>query len=324
MQIKARKCFVPISPSRWVAKVYLTCDNKLAVEYRRGQRVKKVLPHGPGAYLGYGGAPNVCCLYPGTQGELAENLYDLADIWSYGGEWVHAFLYKKFGYLRVSPPGSCGGCNTSCTLSLNPANPVEGQTVTITVTVTNTDGGPKGEAPQGTVTISVDGAILCTQTLPADEPDSKNYQTISCNWNASCVPTPTHTIEAVYTPAEPDFAGTSCSTSVTVSGCGCCPNGLPATLYLTVSDAGGCACLAGTYALTYNANLQEWDSNSISVCGQTGISFTLKCTNNQLYVTSGCGINTPLSGNCNPVQFSATGVNVSVCCSGSINVSVTS
>jgi hypothetical protein len=268
MQIKARRCFVPISPSRWVAKVYLTCDNKIAVQYRRGQHVKKILPHGPGAYLGTGGAPSVCCLYPGTQGDVAEELYDLAEVWSYSGEWVHAFLYKKFGYILVSGPKACGNCNTTCSLSLSPANPTDGQAVTITLTVTNTDGSPtKGEAPEGTVTISVDGAVLCTQTLPEDEPDSKNYQTVTCNWTATCTPSASHTITATYTPAESDFASSSCQASVSVSGCGggtiCCPDGLPTTLHLTISGSGACG-IDGTYPLTWNSN--QWSGATTSGC----------------------------------------------------------
>jgi|GEM_PF-3383764 hypothetical protein len=257
MSIKARRCFVPLSPSRWVAKVYLTCDNQIAVEYRHGQHVQKILPQGPGAYAGTGGAPSVCCLYPGTQGELAETLYDLAQTWSYAGEWVHAFLYKKFGYLLVSPPAECGNCTTICALSFAPANPTDGQAVTITATITNIDGSPtKGEAPEGTVTISVDGTILCTQTLPEDEPDSTNSQSVRCTWTASCTPSSTHTIAAVFTPAAPDFASSNCSAEVTVSGCGgtpCCPNGLPATLHLTIAGSGSCG-LDGTYPLTWNGS----------------------------------------------------------------------
>jgi hypothetical protein len=259
MPIKARRCFVPFSPSRWVAKVYLTCDNKIVVEYRHGQHVKKIAPEGPGAYVGTGGVPSVCCLYPGTQGELAEELYDLAEAWSYAGEWVHAFLYKKFGYLLVSPPEECGNCTTACSLTLNPANPTDGQAVTITVTVTNTDGSPtKGEAPEGSVTISMDGMVLCTQTLPEDEPDSTNSQSVSCTWTATCTPSSTHTIAATFTPAEPDFASSSTTTGVTVTGCPgspCCPGGLPTTLHLTIAGSGACG-IDGTYPLTWNSN--QW------------------------------------------------------------------
>ncbi|HTU90067.1 MAG TPA: hypothetical protein VMF69_08215 [Gemmataceae bacterium] len=267
MPIKARKCFVPISPSRWVAKVYLTCDNNIAVEFQHGQHVKKILPHGPGAYLGTGGVPSVCCLYPGTQGDVAENLYDLAEVWTYIGEWVHAFLYKKFGYVLVAPPAGCGNCNTSCSITLNPASPTNGQAVTITVTVTNTDGSAtKGAAPQGAVTIDVDGTQLCQQTLPSSNEASQNWQSISCNWTASCNPTNTHTIAATFTPADSDFASTNCSTAVVVSGCAtttCCPDGLPTTLHLTIAGSGGCG-IDGTYPLTWTGS--QWSGTLSNGC----------------------------------------------------------
>lgn len=258
MQIKARRCFVPISPSRWVAKVYLTCDNKIAVEFRHGQHVKKILPYGPGAYLGTGGVPSVCCLYPGTQGDVAADLYDLAEVWTYIGEWVHAFLYKKFGYVFVSPPATCGGCNTTCAIALDPASPSDGQVVAITVTVTNNDGNPSyGAVPQRSVTIDVDGTQLCQQTLAAGS--AANQGVASCNWTANCTPSNSHTITATYTPSESDFASTDCSTTVAVSGCGggtaCCPDGLPTTLYLTIAGSGYCD-IDGTYPLTWNDN--QW------------------------------------------------------------------
>ncbi len=258
MPIKARKCFTPISPSRWVSKVFLTCDNMLAVQFRRGQHIKKVLPHGPGAYLGQGGVPHVTCLYPGTQGEWAERLYQLAEVWSYGGEWLHAFLYKKFGYQLVAPPDQCGGCATSCSLSLNPAGPSDGQAVDVICTVTNTDGSStKGDAPKGTVTFYVDGGEIGSCTLP-DEPetDSQNWAACSIGWTASCQPSDSHYVSAVYKPANEEFAQTSCGSSirVTCGPCVPCPDfaKIPKTIHATISDLGGCSCLAGTYPLAWN------------------------------------------------------------------------
>lgn len=284
MQIKARRCFTPISPSRWVAKIYLTCDNKLAVEYRHGQHVKKVLPHGPGAYLGRGGVPHVCCLYPGTQGEVAETLYELAQIWSYGGEWVHAFLYKKFGYQIVAPPAHCGGCPTKCALTTEPANPTAGQSVALNCTVTNTAGSPtKGDAPKGTVTFFVDGAILATVTLPDNEPDTQNWQQASAAWLASCASKSPHAIAATYTPSEADFTATACGTSVVVSGCStvptpCCPNPVATSLRLTISGS----CLAGTYPLTYDPAFHLWYFDG-TVCGIGATYFRLACEGDNLW-----------------------------------------
>lgn len=337
MRIKARKCFFALSPSRWVSRVFLTCDNMLAVEYRHGQHVKKVAPHGPGAYLGQGGVPHVCCLYPGIQGDLAETLYELAQAWSYGGEWVHHFLYKKFGYQLVAPPAECGGCNTLCSLEINPANPSVGQSVTITCKVTNTDGSPnKGAAPQGTVAFSVDGASLGTQTLPDNEPDTQNWQQVSTTWAASCEPGATHTIEAVYTPSVPDFAPASASGSVTVSGCGgvvvpCCPNvQLPKTVYATLSNpVGGCTCLVGTYALNWDQNKQAWMSALGSYCGVPNSQIGVFCGSGGFYLDffiDGYGVDSGgflYTRSCSPLVLSSQCFFASPPCDGGVNAAIT-
>jgi hypothetical protein len=310
MQIKARRCFVPLSPSDWVAKVFLTCDNKIAVQFKHGQHVKKILPHGPGAYLGHGGVPHVCCLYPGTQGDVAETLYELAQVWSYAGEWVHAFLYKKFGYVLVAPPAACGGCNTSCFLqsSRNPA--ATGDLVTFTATFTNTDGSPtKGDAPEGTADWYVDGVWVANTPVPPNDPDTQNWQTTSLSW--TCGTTGTHTIEVVFNPDSGDFATTSCSLTQTCQGgisTACCPGELlPATLHATVSGT-----VAGTYALSYGGN-QAW-TGSFTICGGT-TQITAACVLGSWGLTltgsvagwTGASPSSPPS--CNPLQvvFIGTG-----------------
>ena len=347
MPIKARKCFVPISPSRWVSKVFLTCDNMLAVQFRRGQHVKKVLPHGPGAYLGHGGVPHVTCLYPGTQGELAETLYELAQVWSYGGEWVHAFLYKKFGYQLVAPPEPCGGCQTSCSLQVDPLDPEEGQAVTITCTVTNTDGSPtKGDAPAGTVTFYMDGGVIGSCTLPNEpEPDSQNAASCSIGWTASCQPQDTHSIEAVYTPSEPDYAPTSCATSVTVScgvPCSTCPPGvkLPKILHATISDAGGCPCVVGTYPIVYNEVIQAWIYQSakgpcvydyLGITEVLPLEIILQCLVGGFLLVISCGsiggAYVSTTWECKPFYVEFTDCRQvpppSSCCDGTVNVSIT-
>jgi hypothetical protein len=330
MQIKARRCFVAHSPSRWVARVFLTCDNMLAVEYRHGQHVKKVLPHGPGAYLGLGGVPHVCCLYPGTQGEWAETLYELARTWSYGGEWVHHFLYKKFGYRLVAPPAECGGCNTLCSLDTNPANPSVGQTVTITCKVTNSEGSPsKGDAPQGAVTFYIDGASLGTVTLPDNEPDTQNWQQASVTWGASCAPRPIHTLGATYTPSVADFAPTACAGTITVNGCStvqtlCCPNPVATVLHLTISGT----CLSGTYTLTYDHPSQLWYYDG-TLCGIGGTYFRLVCEAGGLWHldSNAFGISQPSLTvmSCDPVNLFAAGVSILPAYGGggSANVTIT-
>ncbi|MGH7174649.1 MAG: Ig-like domain-containing protein [Gemmataceae bacterium] len=328
MRIKARRCFVPLSPSDWVAKVFLTCDNRIAVQFKHGQHVKKVLPHGPGAYLGHGGVPFVCCLYPNTQGELAEALYDLAQIWSYAGEWVHHFLYKKFGYQLVAPPEMCGNCNTSCALtcSEDPAN--VGDVVTFTATITNSDGSTtKGAAPQGTVTFSVDGAAIGTQTLPSNEPPTTNAVSVTQDWTAV---SGTHTITASYTPSD-GFSSTSCSMSLTVGGeqTSCCSNPLPNTLYVTISNVSGCSCLAGTYQTDFNNGF--WSTSSMTVCGQPLTIFTLSCEDIggsyqftlRGLLDSGLPVLFTID-NCSPFTATAAGVSPSHdFCTGSVNITVT-
>lgn len=331
MPIKGRRCFTPISPSRWVARIYLTCDNMIAVEYRHGQHVKKVLPHGPGAYLGYGGVPAVCCLYPGTQGELAETLYELAQTWSYGGEWVHQFLYKKFGYQLVAPPEICGGCNTSCSLtsSKDPAN--VGNTVAFTATITNTDGGPHGDAPEGSVDWYVDGVWTATTPLLEDEPDSKNRQTSSWTW--TCASSGDHTIEAVYRPSAGDWAPTRCSLQ---QSCGpyCCPNTvLPQTLYATISNVSGCECFAGTTAVDWDATAQAWIGQHGDSCTLGSQQIELACmTNSQgdaQFVLNFDTLNQLVwlqTISCSPLQLVAQNVPIDdagAFCSGTVNITVT-
>jgi hypothetical protein len=328
MQIKARRCFVPVSPSDWVAKVFLTCDNTIAVQFNHGEKVKKVLPHGPGAYLGHGGVPSVCCLYPGTQGELAEKLYELAEVSSYAGEWVHRFLYKKFGYRLVAPPAMCGNCNTSCSLqsSLNPAN--VGDAVAITATLTNTDGSTTaGAAPEGLVDWYVDGTWVANSPLPPNEPPTRNWQQVGLNW--TCATAGDHTIEAVYQPSAEDWTATQCSLTQSCQGgvsTSCCPGvSLPTTLYVTISNVSGCACLSGTYALSYNSEDETWMISGLNVCGKSSVEWEIFCSGNDWFLYGGgFGAVALTQVSCDPLQLTASGVTVdSAYCNGSINVTVT-
>src|SRR5262249_44736754 len=117
LKVKPRQCYYAVSPSDWVYMIFLTCDNILGVWFKHGQKVHKIADKGPGAYLGFGGVPAFCCIYPGTKGELAESLFDLALVWPFAGEFVHAFLYKKFGYVPCVLEMPCGACQTSCTIT---------------------------------------------------------------------------------------------------------------------------------------------------------------------------------------------------------------
>jgi hypothetical protein len=60
--------------------------------------------------------PSVCCLYPRTAGARGRRLYELAQVWSYAGEFVHRFLYRIEPYVLVGPPVlPCLGCGIQTT-----------------------------------------------------------------------------------------------------------------------------------------------------------------------------------------------------------------
>jgi hypothetical protein len=95
VQIKAKKCFFP--SSSWVYAFILTCDDKLAVWFKRGVHHRH--------HVATGGVPGVCCLYPGSNAAL----YYLAVAWWSAGHFVHRFLYRIMAYQIVAPPKApCG------------------------------------------------------------------------------------------------------------------------------------------------------------------------------------------------------------------------
>ena len=96
--VKAQKCFFPVST--WVHAFILTCDDKLAVWFKRRVRHRR--------RRAFGGVPGACCLYP-TSNVL---LYDLACTWPGAGEFVWRFLYRKMPYQLVAPPKS--PCGSDC------------------------------------------------------------------------------------------------------------------------------------------------------------------------------------------------------------------
>jgi hypothetical protein len=102
--IKAKKFHLVRSPSEWVHAVILTCNDEIAVWFKHGEKIIGRTHVHPGPYLGIGGAPTVCCVYPKTAGALGRQLFNLALAWAYAGEFVHAFLYKKQPYRIVQPP----------------------------------------------------------------------------------------------------------------------------------------------------------------------------------------------------------------------------
>jgi hypothetical protein len=332
MAVKARKCFTAASPSRWVHKVFLTCDNQLAVQFRHGQRIVSRSDAGPGRLLGEGGAPGVCCLYPGTKGERAETLYDLALVWAYAGEWVHAFLYKKYGYKIIAPPEPCGNCATTCSTrsSLNPS-PV-GEPVTFTATVENTDGDTAaGDAPEGSVDFLVNGVVVCSGVAltPGEDDDSGRTATATCTYTFGSAGV--YTVRANFNPAVGSgFLATNCQITQTVTGgitTACCPGvGIPGELHITLSNGTGtCACLNGqSWQVAWNG--VDW-SNPYVLCGRGG-SWDLTCSGTPAkwrLTSTGCDFITPAAdaSSCNPLSITWAGVAVLGCCHGNIDITVT-
>jgi hypothetical protein len=320
---KARKAFFPISPSDWVYCIFLTCDNQLGVWFRHGQKIisrpKKGEETAPGQWIGVGGVPAFCCLYPRTQGERAENLYDLATVWSYGGEFVHRFLYKIEPYTPCQPPdlSAIGQCTTSCRCSATNV----GNVFTITVVVTNSDGSAtKGEQPQGSVLIEVDGVQICDVALPAeDEPDDTNQSTVTCTY--TCTDSDAHTVTATYTPAAGQgLLATECGTTIQCPSQGittaCCPsNPIPTRLFFTwtcsaITQPG----IPVSIELDYDSSSQSWISTCIPDSTSVGEYwlFTLDCTSGGLgtawqFSAGGLGV-TAGSVTCSPISLSFVNV----------------
>jgi hypothetical protein len=106
MIVTAKQC-VPVS-SRWVRLFILTCDLKLAVQFKDEAHPLHPRVRHP--------KPDVCCYYPNTN----QNLFDLAIV-SDPGRFVWKYLYRKEPYIRIPPPCpavSCAAC------ACNPPNTV--------------------------------------------------------------------------------------------------------------------------------------------------------------------------------------------------------
>src|SRR5262245_47408631 len=132
--VQCKKAFSPASPSDWVYLIFLTCipDEAIGVWFKHGQHTKKVKPERPGRFLATSpGAPSFCCYYPGTAGGLGAALYQVAQVYSYGGEFVRDFLYKKQGYVPCSLQQPCGTC---------PGSPCCSVPMPATLTATFSDG----------------------------------------------------------------------------------------------------------------------------------------------------------------------------------------
>lgn len=90
LDIKAKECW-ETPASTWVRRFILTCDCKLAVQFKD--------IHHPEHPRIFHPKPDVCCYYPFTN----ITYYQLA-IQSDPGRFVHHYLYKKQPYQIIKPP----------------------------------------------------------------------------------------------------------------------------------------------------------------------------------------------------------------------------
>jgi len=143
--------------------------------------------------------------------------------------------------------------------------------------------------------------------------------------------------ETVISESQTVSAAAGCGfsqTSIGAMAVACCPdNTLPLTLLATIADAGGCACLAGTYALGFVGN-GTWESQTMTLCGTANAFLTLACntTLQSFEFILTCSDNAftgePSTVDCATPMITFEGLAVDapgeLCgfCSGSINVTV--
>jgi hypothetical protein len=314
-KIIARRFYVPISS--WVHAFILTCDNKLAVWF------KKHVHHHHG--IAYGGVPGVCCLYPGSD----QSLFDLAITWYSPGHFVHQFLYRKMGYQIVQPPSPPFGCGTVTTVQSSDNPATVGDSITFTATVTDLVG---IGTPVGTVAF-YDGSTLLGQGSALAGSAASAVSTFT----TSALTAGTHTITAVFTPAATGDAGFVTSqgslsqvVNSPVVAVACCPASLPVTLHASLGNGARCTCIAGTtVTLTYNSSSGKWEGSAATSC--PGGTITLKfycvsggtdCTGFRLDYSwnSNCGGGTAQASagcSCSPLSVSFIGFNNGTTCCNS-------
>jgi hypothetical protein len=125
--------------------------------------------------------------------------------------------------------------------------------------------------------------------------------------------------------------GSSSSTSLT----SCCPNPLPGTLYATFTNGTGtCSCLNGyTITITGPSPGTEWVGTGGPICSVSQVVLSLFCLYEvdvgRVWVLSAgtfCGLRAILPASnaiCSPFYIKFSGVAVSDCCSGSVDVTIT-
>jgi len=303
--IKARACFFPASS--WVHAFILTCDDKLAVWFKRGVHHRH--------HHAIGGVPGVCCLYPNSN----KHLYDLAVVWWSPGHFVHQFLYRIMGYQIVQPPAvPCAGCRTTVavTSSEDPSN--VGDLVTFTATVADSDG---GDTPQGSVQF-FDGATL----LGNGSALSGSGNIATSTYATSALTAGSHTITAKFTGAS-GFQNAQGSLTQTVnSGISACGCSVPSTVHVTFTGGE-----TGTFALTWTGSV--WTANGV-LCAAARSTLQLACVAGTWYFavtpldsgSCGCGAQVAASSaTCSPLSlvFHLTGQAGTCCASAAITATVT-
>jgi hypothetical protein len=257
--IKAKLCFFPVS--EWVHALILTCDDQLAVWFKKGVKHYTV----KGKRHGYGGVPGICCLYPNT----TRRFFDLAIVFPPGpGEFVHRFLYKKMAYKPVQPPAfPCAGCATTVIVQSDNNPSTSGQNVTFTATVSDSDG---TSTPTGTVDFLDGSNPICTAVALVNGQATCSTSGLSVG---------THTITASYHPAA-GFQSASGSMTQTVNSsgvnaCGC--TGLPTTLHASVTNQSNCPNAGATIPLTYDAGTGKWTGAGAAGTGMATLNLTFYC-----------------------------------------------
>jgi hypothetical protein len=128
---------------------------------------------------------------------------------------------------------------------------------------------------------------------------------------------------------------------------GCCPNGFPTTVHVTITDAGSCPCIDGTYALTWdptytgggfipngawvgNVTLCSATFQIVFWCNPSGPNWVISFGQNGTIFISTCN-NTPNTVSCSPIAIDFS-LNMSFChpsisgmsgCTGFISLTVT-
>jgi hypothetical protein len=317
--IKAQRCFLP--RSSWVHAFILTCDDRLAVWF------KKYVHHHHGVV--HGGVPGVCCYYPAT----GLRHYELALVWGSAGKFVHHFLFRKLGYQVVRPPTLPCRCRTTVSVSSSKNPSCAGDSVTFTATVTNADG---SAPPQGSVEFFDGGTDLGPGTALTPDPTS-TLNPATSTFTTSSLAVGSHTITAQLTGADTvldGFKDAQGSVSQTVNDCGvdttCChPTNVPSTLHATFSNGtGSCSCFNGlSFAMTYDSVNARWSASGLTICGLGTNSLLFQC-NGATWGLQGTGACSFQGGGatavCSPFSVSFTTLSVSpVCCNGAIDVTVT-